>query len=154
MHVVEVLTGKTYPIKILTVRATDYKALPKKRYFFDWKEETNHEVYKLVLNGDVLGLISLERIPAEWRIHIRLLTVSKENKGSEKRFDKIAGNLIAYFAKLAVAEFGELACISLKPKSSIAQHYIDKYKMNITGRTLSLEMPEILDLINEFENDN
>jgi hypothetical protein len=33
----------------------------------------------------------------------------------------------------------------------IAQHYIEKYKMNITGATLSLEVPEILDLINQFD---
>jgi len=40
----------------------------------------------------------------------------------------------------------------LKPKTEIARHYIDKYKMNITGATLSLEVPAILDLINLFDN--
>ena len=99
-----------------------------------------------------MGLILLERIPSEWRVHIRLLTVSKENKGSKKKFDKIAENLITHAAKIAVDEYGELACISLKPKTEIAQHYIDKYKMNITGVTLSLEVPEILDIINQFDN--
>jgi len=44
------------------------------------------KVYKLVIKGenDILGLISLERISSEWRVHIRLLTVSKDNKGSGK----------------------------------------------------------------------
>ena len=155
MHIVEISTGKIHPIEILPVESPDYKTLSKARYFFDWKEERKEELYKLVLNGqkDILGLISVERIPSEWRIHIRLLSVSKENAGSRKVFENIAGNLIAYVAKIAVADYGELACVSLRPKSSIAQHYIDKYNMQMTGMTLSLEIPEIINLINRYDHD-
>lgn len=155
MNVVELSTGNIIPIDILPVENADFKSLTKARYFFDWKTEKSQELYKLVLKGqsDILGLISLERIPSEWRIHIRLLTVSKENKGSGKVFDKITGNLIAHVAKIAVAEFGELACISLRPKSSVSPYYISKYNMNVTGGTLSSEVPELLNLINQFDND-
>lgn len=155
MTVVEVLTGEIHPVEVLPVEETDYKSLSRERYFFDWKEERNEEVYKLVLNGrkDALGLVSIERIPSEWRVHIRLLTASKENTGKGKVFEKVAGNLIAHAAKIAVAEFGELACVSLRPKSSIAQHYINKYNMNITGIMLSLEVPEIINLINQYGHD-
>ena len=150
MKIVDTSTGKEYPAEILPVESADFKSVRKDRYFFNWRIERNQEVYKLQMTGssDILGLVSLERIPDEWRIHIRLLTVSKENKGNGKKYDKIAGNLITHVAKIAVVEFGELACVSLKPKSQIAQHYINKYNMNITGITLSIEMPEILDLIN------
>jgi hypothetical protein len=155
MNIVEVLTGKIYAIEVLTVESADYKLLSKARYSFDWNEEKTQEVYKLVIKGqnEILGLVSIERIPSEWRIHIRLLTVSLENKGEEKVFEKIAGNLIAFVSKIAVADYGELACVSLRPKSSIAQHYITKYNMNITGLTLSLEVPEIIDLINQYDHD-
>jgi len=155
MNIVEVLTGKIHPIEVLPVENTDYKSLSKTRYSFNWKEEKTQEIYKLVIKGqnDILGLVSIERIPSEWRIHIRLLTVSLENKGEEKVFEKIAGNLIAFVSKIAVTDFGELACVSLRPKSSIAQHYITKYKMNVTGLTLSLEVPEIIDLINQYDHD-
>jgi hypothetical protein len=108
---------------------------------------------RIVGSNEILGLISLERIPQEWRVHIRLLTVSIENKGREKRYDKIAGNLIAFAAKIAVRDYAEYACISLRPKSQITQHYIEKYKMNSTGITLSLEVPEILDLINLYDHE-
>ena len=153
MNIVEVSTGKVYPIDIFALEKADYKQLSKSRYFFDWKEEEKYETYKLVQKGqnDILGLVSIERIPSEWRIHIRLLTVSKENKGSEKVFEKIAGNLIAFVSKEAVKEFGELACVSLLSKSSIVEHYITKYKMNKTGKTLSLEMPEIIEIINTYD---
>ena len=154
MKITEVSTAKDYTIEIVPVEDIDYKSLKKDRYFFDWKEEKEQEVYKLIREGsdEILGVISVERIPTEWRIHIRLLTVSRENKGKDKEYDKIAGNLIAYVSKLAVEEFGELACISLRPKTLIAQHYIDKYNMNTTGITLSLEVPEILNLINQYDD--
>jgi hypothetical protein len=151
MYIEEVSTGKMYQIEILPLENSDYKLLSKTRYFFNWNDEANQEAYKLVLRGqnDIQGLVSIERIPSEWRIHIRLLTVSKENKGKDKKFDRITGNLIAHVAKIAVADYAEFACISLRPKSAIAQHYMDKYRMNVTGKTLSLEVPEILNLISE-----
>ena len=155
MKIVEISTGKEYSVEILPVESDEFMSLTKERYFFNWKIEKNKEVYKLQIIGtrDILGLVSLERIPSEWRLHIRLITVSKENKGKGKRYDRIAGNLITHVAKIAILEFGELACVSLSPKSQIAQHYIDKYNMNITGITLSIEVPGILELIKLYDND-
>jgi hypothetical protein len=155
MYIEELFTEKIYPNEILPVEITDFESITPTRYFFDWQLESNYEIYKLVLKGkeDILGLISIERIPTEWRIHIRLLTVSIENKGKNKKFDKIIGNLIAYVSKIAIVSFGEIACVSLQPKSLIAEHYITKYKMKITGLTLSLEVPELIHLINEYENE-
>ncbi|WP_339864410.1 N-acetyltransferase [uncultured Algoriphagus sp.] len=155
MHVIETSSGSKHQIEIIPLEDGDYKSLTKTRYFFDWKTEQGYEVYKLRIAGsfDVLGIISLERIPQEWRVHIRLLTVSIENKGEGKQYDMIAGNMIAFAAKIAVREYAEYACVSLKPKSQIAQHYIDRYQMRITGMTLSIEVPEILDLIKSYDNE-
>jgi hypothetical protein len=155
MIIVETSTGSKHRVKISLVDSVAYKALRKERYFFDWKEEQNFEVYKLCIVGssEIFGLISLERIPNEWRVHIRLLTVSFENQGKKKIYDNIAGNLIAHAAKIAVADYAELACVSLRPKTEIAKHYIDKYNMISTGLTLSIEVPEILNLINLFDHD-
>ncbi|MEX2411148.1 MAG: N-acetyltransferase [Candidatus Paceibacterota bacterium] len=155
MLITEISTGKKNKVEIVPVVVSDYKILGKDRYFFDWKTEKMYEVYKLRVIGlnDVLGLVSMERIPSEWRIHIRLLTVSVENKGKEKKYDGIAGNLMAFTAKIAVREYAELACVSLRPKSQIAQHYIDKYHMTSTGFTVSIMVPEILELINSYDHD-
>jgi hypothetical protein len=155
MNIVDVSTDELIPIEILPVEKTDYKFISKNRYFFNWIEEQNHEVLKLIIKGknDILGLISYEDIPEEWRFHVRLLTVSKENKGANRKYSKIAGNLIVHLAKLAIRKYGIMGCVSLRPKTQIAQHYIKNYKMKITGMTLSLEVPEILDLINQYENE-
>lgn len=155
MQITETSSGSKHQIEIIPLEDGDYKYLNKTRYFFDWKTEKEYEIYKLQIAGsnDILGLISLERIPKEWRVHIRLLTVSIENKGENKQFDNIAGNLITHAAKIAVMDYAEYACVSLRPKSQIAKHYINKYNMTPTGMTLSIEMPEILDLIKLYDHE-
>ena len=155
MIVVDTETGQSHKVEIEPVESGDFKTITKKRYFFDWKEENELELYKLriVDTNDILGLVSCERIPEEWRVHIRLLTVSQENRGGDKKYENIAGNLITFISKIAVKEYAELACVSLKPKGVIAQHYIAKYGMNITGMTLSVEIKEILNLINTYDHD-
>ncbi len=140
MIVIENTTGESHQVEIVPVEYEDYQNLSNRRYFFDWIEEKDQEVYKLKIKGasDILGLVSFEQIPEEWRIHIRLLSVSKENKGHDKKYENIAGNLITFVSKIAVREYAELACVSLKPKEAIAQHYTDKFGMRITGRVLVL----------------
>ncbi|AXG70919.1 hypothetical protein KORDIASMS9_03174 [Kordia sp. SMS9] len=155
MVITEIITGKKHRVQITPIIHDDYRTITKARYFFNWKQEKNFEVYKLctVTSNDILGLISLERIPSEWRVHIRLLTVSVENCGKKKKFGQIAGNLLTFAAKIAILEYAELACVSLRPKTEIAQHYINSYNMTSTGLTLSIEMPEIIHLINRFDHD-
>lgn len=154
MKVTQVATGQRLEVKIKLVEPTDLSKYNQKRYFFDWSTECDFEVYGLSLSNsdDLLGLISIEDIPEECRIHIRLLTVSFENKGKNKAFDHVAGNLIAFVAKLALRKNGHYACVLLRPKSAIAKHYITKYKMRVTGLSMSLEIPELTDLIKEYDD--
>lgn len=156
MHIVETSSGKKFQVEVKLVENVDFRSLKEERYFFDWSLERNQKVYKLCIIGssDILGLASLMRIPTEWRVHIRLLTVSIENRGKEKVYNRITGNLIAHAAKIAVSDYGELACVSLRPKSQIAQHYIAKYNMTPTGLTLSIEVPEILNLLKRYDHDS
>jgi len=155
MTIVEKETGNAHRAEISRVSDYELTSLSRERYFFDWTTEQRNEVYKLhkTTSSEALGLISINRIQSEWRIHIRLLTVSKENKGNNKIFDRIAGNLIAYISKLALRDYGELACVSLKPKSKLIEHYITTYHMAARGNLLSLEVPEILNLVNEYDDE-
>lgn len=153
MLLIEAHTNQKYHAVISLVEKHDYEKITKARYFFDWKKEKGNQIYKIKVQGtdDILGLISVLHIPKEYRIHINLLTVSKENKGKNKKYHNIIGNLITHVSKIALREYGELACVSLKPKSNIAQHYMDTYGMNATGKLLSLELTEILHLIAKYD---
>jgi Na+-translocating ferredoxin:NAD+ oxidoreductase RnfD subunit len=73
--------------------------------------------------------------------------------GRRKVYERIAGNLIAHAAKIAVADYAELACVSLRPKSQLVHHYMAQYNMILTGMTLSIEVPEILELIKRYDHD-
>ncbi len=155
MVVLEVETGEIHKVVIEPVESKDFRKLTKKRYFFNWKEERDQELYKIrrVDDAEILGLVSFERIPLEWRIHIRLLTVSIENKGKEKQYARIVGNLITFVAKEALKDYGEMSCVSLIPKSKLASHYMGTYGMRQTGVTLSVELPEILELITRYDHE-
>lgn len=153
MTITEVKSDKEYEIDISPVEHIDFKSITKKKYFFDWKLEKEFEILKLIIKeqSEILGLVSYEVIPEEWRIHIRLISVSVNNMGKDKVYKGVIGNLLTHLSKLAIKDFAELACVSLKPKGAIAQHYINEYGMNVTGATLSLELDEILALIEKFD---
>jgi len=156
MKIVEVSSNKKYEINISRVDKADLDTITSERHFFDWKKEKTYEILKLTIAGekDILGLVSFECIDEEKRIHIRLLAASEENVGKDKIYDDIIGNLLAFVAQQAVLKYAEWACISLRPKTQLAEHYITKYKMNVTGMTLSLEVPEILELIERYSNED
>ena len=99
----------------------------------------------------ILGLIALIDVPSEYRVEIKLIAVSKENSGRLKKYEGIAGCLIAYAAKEAVEKYRSLACVSLKPKTEIRQHYINKYGMQPGGEQVYLEGQELRDLINIYQ---
>lgn len=155
MVVVDTLSGESKKISILPVEQVDYKQITKAKFWFNWKEEKNFEVYKLVLDKseEILGLVSLEVFPDESRIEIRLLANSKDNRGKNKVYTNIAANLIAFACMKSIKFFGEHACISLVPKTNLIQHYMDEYCMLRAGKSLYLDGPELTDLIIKYDRD-
>ena len=130
------------------------KASPKSNFFFRWDQlKGEADLYKLTFVDSpvILGLMALIDVPAEYRIEIKLLTVSRENRGSGKQYDGIAGCLIAYSAREAARKYGSLACISLKPKTEIRLHYINKYGMKPAGEQVYLDGQGLIDLINAYK---
>ena len=135
MYVIEVGNKKKLEVSIEALQKSDFKQISKHRHFFDWEEESTYDVFKLVLKGqnDILGLMSTQRIDKESRIHIRLLAVSKENRGRKKQYDRIAGNLIAFAARQAILLYSPLPCLSLRPKTELRDHYKRQYYMEDEG---------------------
>jgi len=155
MIIQEVSTGGRIPIQIRLVEESDYKRITKKRYSFNWRLEKDNIVYKLTIKGeaDILGLISVKYVDIEERLEIKLLAVAEENIGSGKQYDLIAGNLIAFSARLAIKRFGAMAAISLIPKTVIGQHYMDRYGFEQAGRSLFMEGKNLQNLLKEYKYD-
>ncbi|MEM8526254.1 MAG: hypothetical protein AAGG68_16555 [Bacteroidota bacterium] len=146
-------TDELLPAAITELIEKDFKKLKKdKRFSFNWDIEKEYEVYKIYLLSEddkVLGLMSLIDIPEEYRIHLNLLEVSKENQGKEKEIDFIAGCLIA-FAASAASKRGYYGFVSLEPKTKLIDLYQDKYGFRQYGRYLGIEGEASQSLIEKY----
>ena len=153
MYIIERLTGKEHKAIVESVVTVDYNQITKANFFFNWKTEKKNEVYKLRLatSDSILGLMSFEKHKVEHRIELKLLAVSKENRGKNKKYERIAGCLIAFVCKVAVTDYGEYACVSLIPKTLLKKHYIKSYGMKEAGRSVYLEDKCLLELLLKYE---
>jgi hypothetical protein len=131
----------------------DYRGITKAKYFFNWKTEKRHRVYKLRRKDSdiILGLLSLVNHPIDKRVEIKLLAVSKENRGRGKQYDRIAGSLIGFACKEAMKHYGSTGCVSLVPKTELKKHYIKAYEMVDAGKQVYLEGLPLLKILNIYE---
>ena len=153
MHITECASKKRKHVTVRVLDKEDIKKITKKEYFFDWKvAKKNTEVYKLCLTNDesTIGLVALVDTPTDRRIEVKLLASSLKNVGAGKVYDGIAVCLIAFACREALVKYGDLACVSLLPKTELKQHYMKKYGMLDGGRQVYLEGTELMDLIKKY----
>ncbi len=133
----------------------DFKKITKKRYSLDWRTEKEQIIYKIILEGqtDILGLMSIAYYESESRIHVRLFAVAVENIGKEKLYERIAGTLLAFAARDAIKLFGAKAAISLTPKTSLGQHYMDEYGFEQAGISLFMEGQSLQKILKTYVYD-
>lgn len=137
---------------ILPLDILELKSITKSgQFYFNWRIEKRKELYKLQLmaNGKILGLMALTDIPKELRIEINILESSKENIGSNKVYNHIAGCLIAYACRLAFIR-GYYGFISLVPKTNLIKHYREVYGFEQAGRQLYLNFNNSETLIRKY----
>jgi hypothetical protein len=150
MAIIEVATGKKLMASVTPLVNADFKQITKKRYFFDWKKERGvSDLFKLTIQGEaeILGLLALIDFPREFRVQIHLLCVSRENQGKDKKYEGIAGHLIAFAGRVAISKYFEQACISLLFKTELRSHYKAKYGFMDGGPQLFLEGQRLYELI-------
>ena len=151
MYVIERENSLNHPVKIKRLDDDDYKVITKSRFFFNWKTEKGKVVYKLVLDDEILGVMSFLHHEEEERIEIELLAVSKENRGKDKKYERIAGNLIAFACREVMKHHGINGCVSLVPKTSLKPHYSGFYGMIDAGWQMFLEGGPLLNILREYE---
>lgn len=141
MNITNMLTGESVEVIVIETLESDFKKLNKKRYFFDWSiYKQGFSVYKLktIYNEDILGVIAIVDVPSEYRLEIALICCSRENYKTNKQYDRIAGCLIAFAAMKAFDKYGNIAALSLLPKTELRKHYNIKYGMEEGGKQLFL----------------
>jgi hypothetical protein len=120
-----VKSGESFRTQILPFLPHD-KGFAKGKWKFDWIKETNElnrNIFKLVTieNPSIIhGLISIE--DKGDLIYMHLIENAKFNKGKEKAYMGVAGNLVAFACKLSF-EKGYDGFISFTSKSKLIEHY-------------------------------
>lgn len=128
MYVIHQKTKKNVNVEVLPIEESDYETIREsERFEFNW-EITTDKIFKLCVieTKEILGLISLKVVPAEFRVQIMLLEVTIDNVGKKKIYDRIAGILLAFACRVS-SEEGCFGFVSLVPKTVLREHYSAKY---------------------------
>jgi len=120
------ITGEAFDTEVYKIEQSSSHQIKKKDWVFDWKKELtipNREIYKLVTvqNPSIIqGLICFEDIGDSLFMH--LIEASHFNKGKDKVYAGVAGNLVAFACKRSF-EKGYDGYVSFYAKTVLKEHY-------------------------------
>jgi len=150
-----VVTGDSFATDITIISMADLKSVTKKNgWQFDWKSELKQpekDVYKLTIvnNQSVIqGLISLE-IKTD-HVYMHLIESAPFNKGKNKVYAGVPGNLVAFACKLSFQR-GHEGNVSFFSKTQLVQHYIESLgAIHFGGRIMIIDTKAALILIKKY----
>ena len=148
-------TGDSFSTDIAIISNSEIKTITKKNgWLFDWKfefKQPERDVYKLtIVNNQAIiqGLISIE-IKFD-HVYLHLVESASFNKGKEKIYAGVPGNLVAFACKLSFQR-GHEGNVSFFSKTKLIQHYIDTLgAIHVGGRIMIIDTKAALKLINKY----
>ncbi|HRG10868.1 MAG TPA: hypothetical protein PLJ08_20005 [Cyclobacteriaceae bacterium] len=120
------LTGEVFDTAINQLSKTDLKTIKKSDWVFNWGLEfrtPKNEVYKLttVNNPTIIqGLLSIE--DKDDHIFMHLIESAKFNKGKDKVYLGVPGNLVAFACKVSLDK-GYDGYVAFDSKTVLIEHY-------------------------------
>jgi hypothetical protein len=121
------ISGDSFPTEVSRLTKTDLKQITKKNgWAFNWKTELDDntkEVFKLTISNNpniIQGVLSLTIQPDH--VYMDLLESSPFNRGKNKLYEGVAGNLVAYACKISFQN-GFDGYISFTSKTRLIEHY-------------------------------
>ncbi len=129
-----VITGDSFDTIITLISVDEQKIIKKADWIFDWKDELKDStklVYGLTIaeNKIIQGLISVE--DRNDHVFMHLIESARFNKGKQKVYYGVPGNLIAFACKLS-REKGYGGVVSFFAKTKL----IDHYKISLGAKVL------------------
>jgi len=121
------ISGDSFMTEVSLVSKSDWTTLSKKNgWLFDWKSEIKmpeREVYKLTIihNPNIIqGIVSLSLKTDH--VFLNLVENAPFNRGREKLYEGVAGNLVAFGCRLSFQR-GNEGYLSFHAKSNLIEHY-------------------------------
>ena len=136
------VTGDVFQTEVSLLLKSDLVKINKKSgWEFNWKMELrspNKEIYKItILNNEqvIQGLISISF--EDKFVRMNLLESAPFNRGKDKIYIGVPGNLVAFACKLSFQR-GYDGYVSFISKSNLIKHYIDILGATHLGGNLML----------------
>jgi len=149
-----VISGDVFDTEVIQLTSKDIKQIKQSEWLFDWGKQSklaDREIFKLVIkdNTNILqGLISLS--DRGEHIFMHLIESAKFNKGKNKIYAGVPGNLVAFACKLAF-EKGYEGFLAFDAKTALIKHYQQTlFATPFKGTKMFIETPAALRLINQY----
>jgi hypothetical protein len=149
------ITGDNFPTDIVITDLNDFKSITKKEgWLFDWKSEfkmPDRDVYKLTIVNNqtvIQGLISLS-VKTD-HVYMHLIESAPFNKGKDKVYAGVPGNLVAFACKLSFQR-GFEGYLSFLSKTNLINHYVKTLgATHVGGNLMIINTVAALKLINKY----
>lgn len=150
-----VITGDSFATEVSILTKGELKLVSKKKgWLFNWTEEykqPEREVYKLTIVGNstiIQGLICLEI--KQDHVYMHIVENAPFNKGKNKMYSGVAGNLVAFACKISFQR-GFEGNVSFLSKSQLIEHYEKTLgAFHFGGRVMIIENRAALKLIDKY----
>ncbi len=147
-------TGEVFDTEIVRLTSVDAKQIKKEDWQFNWLNELKDktkEIYKLttVNNPTIIqGLLSIE--DKQDHIFMHLIESAKFNKGKNKVYLGVPGNLVAFACKVSVDK-GYEGFLAFDAKSALIKHYEQSlHATHFRGLRMFIETSAALKLISQY----
>jgi hypothetical protein len=151
------IDGSVCDTEVIQLSAVDKSQIKKADWHFDWHTELsnkNKKVYKLAIYDDlsiIQGLLSLE-IKTD-HIYLHLIESASFNRGKEKMYLGVPGNLVAFACKMSFV-CGFDGYVAFDAKTALIKHYQETlHATHFRGTKMFIETPAALRLIKQYFND-
>lgn len=134
-----VATGDVFNTIIQKASPADRHLIKRSDWLFDWHREianNKREVYRLMIehNPDIIqGLVSFQ--DKGDHVYMHLIESATFNRGSNKTFLGVPGNLIAYGCKLSF-DRGYDGFVAFTAKTALVEHYVKMLGAHVIHGTL------------------
>lgn len=152
------ISGDSFKTEILELALDDLKRIKKSEWLFDWKYEAKQAdktVYKLVIEKNsriVQGLISIQ--DRGDHIFMALIESSKFNRGADKLYLGVPGNLVAFACKLSLDK-GYAGYVSFESKTKLKEHYQKSLGAHVLfGNVMAIDTKAARKLVNQYFPEN
>lgn len=147
-------TGEVFDTEIVRMTIAESKQIKKVEWQFKWHQELKDEtkeIYKLTtINNPTIiqGLVSLE--DKHDHIFMHLIESAKFNKGKDKIYLGVPGNLVAFACKVSVDK-GYEGFLAFDAKSALIKHYEESlHATHFRGLRMFIQTSAALKLISQY----